>query len=311
MIFRSFAFLALALLLMSHVSIANESTWHPLWPGDPPGMTVGTPMEGDLPAYQWAQVQSDVPSAAIVILPGGGYGNLALDHEGDQIATWLGKLGISSLICKYRHRGQGNDGEGYGHPYPMLDAQRAIQTVRSRAKEWNVDLDRVGVLGFSAGGHLASTVSTKFAEVKIDSVDLVARFSSRPDFSVLCYPVICFGKRYTHRGSQRNLLGKDASASLIASLSSERHVSDKTPPTFLWHTAEDPTVPVENSLQYFRACKEQGVEAELHVFPKGGHGLGLAAGVEGTEQWPDLCAAWLLNRSLGFQPGNDPKLNSN
>lgn len=282
--------------------MADEFQWKPLWPGTPPdvpGVTVDSPGEGDLPAFHWTQVQFDVsglvPTAAVVVLPGGGYGNLALDHEGKQIAAWLESIGISSLICRYRHRGVGNEGKGYGHPSPMLDAQRAIQVVRSNAKQWNVDPNRIGVLGFSAGGHLASTVSTKFADADSESDDPVLRVSSRPDFSILCYPVIGFGKPYSHRGSQTNLLGKDAPTELVALLSSEDQVSKQAPPTFLFHTAEDRVVPVENSIEYFMACKKHGVQAELHVFPNGGHGLGLAASVEGARQWPALCEQWLRN----------------
>jgi acetyl esterase/lipase len=295
--------IVLASVLISDINMADDPQWQPLWPDTPPGVTTDSPNQADIPEILWTAVPSDVPTAAVVILPGGGYGGHALDHEGDQIARWFQSMGISSLICRYRVRGRGddargNDGKGYGHPYPMLDAQRAIQTLRARAGQWNVDPNRVGVLGFSAGGHLASTVSTKFAKLDLESVDPVARFSSRPDFCILCYPVIGFGKPYTHRGSQNNLLGKDAVAELVASLSNEDQVSEQTPPTFLFHTAEDKVVPAENSLMYFLACKEHGVNTELHVFPNGGHGLGLAADVDGTRQWPALCQQWL--RSVGM-----------
>jgi acetyl esterase/lipase len=258
---------------------------------------VDSPKEGDLPEFLWTQVQVDVsspvPNAAVVILPGGAYGYLALGHEGHQIAAWFESIGVSSLICKYRHRGKGNQTKGYGHPYPMIDAQRAIQTVRANAEKWNVDPNRIGVIGFSAGGHLASTISTKFLDADLDSNDPVKRVSSRPDFSVLCYPVIGLGKPYTHRGSQKNLLGNDAPSELVALLSNEDQVSKKTPPTFLFHTAVDTLVPVQNSIEYFLACKKHGVDAELHIFPKGRHGVGLAASVQGAQQWPALCEQWL------------------
>ena len=239
------------------------------------------------------QVKSDKPTAGVVILPGGGYGGHAIGHEGYDFAEWFSELGMTSAICTYRMRGKGNDGKGYGHPAPMMDAQRAIQTLRARATELNIDPNRIGVIGFSAGGHLCSTVSTKFVDAKPSSDDPIARVSSRPDFSILCYPVIGLGKPYTHKGSQRNLLGADASAELIASLSNEEQVSEKTPPTFLFHTEADKVVPVENSLQYYAACKKNGVAAEMHIFPDGGHGLGLAKGQPGARQWPQLCKAWL------------------
>ncbi|MGB7348082.1 MAG: alpha/beta hydrolase [Pirellulaceae bacterium] len=263
----------------------------PLWADGVPGVTATG--EGDVPQLLITQVKSDKPTAAIVILPGGGYGGHAMDHEGYQFAQWFHSMGISSAICTYRLRGKGNEGKGYGHPAPMMDAQRAIQTLRARAKELNVDPNRVGVIGFSAGGHLCSTVSTKFLDADPDATDAIARVSSRPDFAILCYPVIGMGKPYTHQGSQRNLLGTDADAELIASLSNEDQVTQQTPPTFLFHTEADKAVPVENSLEYYEACKRNGVSAELHVFPEGQHGLGLAKDTPGANQWPELCKAWL------------------
>lgn len=274
-----------------------------LWPSGAPGASGDGP--GDVPQLILTLVDSDQPTAAVVILPGGGYGGHAIDHEGYQFADWFASLGISSAICTYRMRGRGNDGQGYGHPYPMIDAQRAIQTLRANAESWNLDPGRVGVIGFSAGGHLASTVSTRFAEVDPESSDRVSRVSSRPDFAILCYPVIGFGKPYTHRGSQRNLLGEHPDPELIQALSNEQQVSPRTPPTFLFHTAEDKSVPVANSLRYFEACLTHQVPAELHVFPQGRHGLGLAKDVPGASQWPALCAAWL--RTLGItQASPDP-----
>ena len=180
---------------------------------------------------------------------------------------------------------------------PMRDAQRAIQTLRARSKELNIDSERIGVIGFSAGGHLCSTVSTHFADGDPSAKDPVARVSSRPDFSILCYPVIVFDQNVTHKGSQKNLLGEHPDPELVELLSNERQVTENTPPTFLFHTAEDKVVPVENSIQYFAACKKHGVPAELHVFPKGRHGLGLARDIPGTSQWPELCIRWL--REIG------------
>jgi acetyl esterase/lipase len=236
----------------------------------------------------------DKPSGVgIVICPGGGYGNLAMDHEGHQIGRWLNEHGIAGFICDYRHRGK-----GYGHPAPLEDAQRAIRTVRSRAAELGVDPAKIGILGFSAGGHLASTAVTHFDSGDAQSSDPVLRASSRPDFGILCYPVIAFDQPFTHRGSQRNLLGEGASAELIASLSNERQVTAETPPCFLWHTWEDRGVPPENSVVFYQALLAHKIPAELHIYEKGRHGLGLAKDIPGTSAWPDACLAWLKNRGL-------------
>jgi acetyl esterase/lipase len=268
----------------------------PLWPDLPPGASAKG--DGDVPKLILTRAPADKPTAGVIILPGGGYGTHAIDHEGYQFAEWFKELGISSAICTYRHRGKGNQGKGYGHPAPMLDAQRAIQTMRANAEQWNIDPNRIGVIGFSAGGHLCSTVSTHFQPADPGSDDRVERVSSRPDFSILCYPVIALGKSYTHGGSQRNLLGSHPSADLIESLSNERQVSSKTPPTFLFHTAEDKVVPVQHSIDYFVACETHGVPAELHVFPKGRHGLGLARSHPGAAQWPALCVDWLRRQGI-------------
>lgn len=277
---------------------APKPTPMPLWPDGVPGVTTANPGEGDTPELFLTRVESDTPTAGVVILPGGGYHGLAIGHEGYEIAEWFHSMGISSVICTYRVRGKGNDGEGYGHPNPMMDAQRAIQTMRANSKKWNVDPERIGVMGFSAGGHLCSTVSTKFKDGKPNAKDPVERVSSRPNFSILCYPVIAFDKPYTHKGSQRNLLGDDAPEELVASLSNETQVTKNTPPTFLFHTAEDRAVPVENSVQYFLGCQKAGVPAELHVFPKGRHGVGLGKDQKGAQQWPELCKQWLTRLGM-------------
>ncbi len=280
----------------SCVGQSVSSTTVKLWEEGIPGSDLNG--EGDVPKLIIHQVTSDQPTAGVVILPGGGYGHHAIDHEGHAFAEWFDSMGVSSAICTYRMRGKGNEGKGYGHPAPMMDAQRAIQTLRSRAKELNLDPNRIGVIGFSAGGHLASTVSTQFAPANPTSTDPVLRVSSRPDFSILCYPVIALGKPYTHLGSQNNLLGKDADAELVQSLSNETRVSEQTPPTFLFHTAADKGVPVQNSLVYYEACVEHGVDVEMHLFNKGRHGLGLAQSTPGASSWPGLCRQWLTRHSM-------------
>ena len=263
-----------------------------LWPDGTPG-ALGEE-EKDKPTLIIYAVPADQSSGTgVVVCPGGGYGHLAMDHEGHQIAQWLNSLGISAFICDYRHRGK-----GYGHPAPLQDAQRAIRTVRARAKEFHLQPDQIGILGFSAGGHLTSTAGTHFDQGQTDSADLVQQVSCRPDFLVLCYPVISLVNSCTHKGSKRNLLGENPDEDLVKSLSSELQVTKETPPAFLFHTSEDTAVPPENSLVFYLALQEAGVPAELHVYEKGRHGLGLAKSTPGTADWSDRCANWLTNRGL-------------
>ena len=232
--------------------------------------------------------------AAVVVCPGGGYGFLAMDHEGKQIAEWFNSFGVTAAILDYRHRNK-----GYGHPNPMLDVQRAIRIVRGNASEWKIDPAKIGVMGFSAGGHLASTAAVHFGEHK-NPIDDLDKISCRPDFAILCYPVILFDTAYTHRGSMQNLIGENAPPELIEYYSTEKQVSDKTPPTFLFSTDEDAGVPPENCVEFYLALRKHRIPAELHVYQKGAHGLGLAKGTAGTETWPELCRIWLKNN--GFLP---------
>lgn len=233
------------------------------------------------------------PFPAVVVCPGGGYGGLAISYEGHDIARWLNGLGVSAFVLDYRHRGK-----GYGHPAPLQDAQRAIRTVRARAAEWKIDPAKIGILGFSAGGHLASSAGVHFLEADENSSDPVERTSSRPDFLVLCYPVIALGESYTHQGSQSNLLGAGVDEALIRSMSSEKQVTAATPPAFLWHTSEDEPVPSQNSVAFYLALRKAGVPAELHIFEKGRHGLGLAADAPGASAWPKQCEEWLRVRGV-------------
>ena len=232
-----------------------------------------------------------------MVCPGGGYGGLAMDHEGHQIGQWLNSLGIAAFICDYRHRGK-----GYGHPAPLMDAQRALRTVRARAGEFGVKPDRIGILGFSAGGHLASTALTHFDGGNGESDDPIEKASCRPDFGVLCYPVIALDQPYTHKGSQQNLLGENADPKLVESLSNEKQVTSETPPTFLFHTQEDKAVPPENSLVFYQAMVTHKVPGELHLYEKGYHGIGLGAKIPGASDWPKACERWLLARKLISAP---------
>jgi acetyl esterase/lipase len=284
--------IAMVLLVAAAPAMAAEPEVLLLWPQGAPDA------KGDRPEDKpqitvWRPPQEKSVGAAIVVCPGGGYGALALDHEGKQIAEWLNSIGVTAAVLEYRHRNK-----GYGHPAPMQDVQRAMRTVRANADVLSVDPKRVGVLGFSAGGHLASTAATHFDAGTVNSEDPVERQSCRPDFAVLCYPVIAFNEPYTHQGSQRNLLGEDASEALIASLSSEKQVTSETPPTFLWHTSEDIAVPPENSVQFYLALRRAEVPAELHIFEHGRHGVGLGKDLPGVSTWPKLCEAWLRGRGM-------------
>ncbi len=283
------AVLALLLLASPIVCIASEPPVEVLWPTGAPGAK-GT-ADGDIPKLTIYLPDKDkATGAGIVICPGGGYGHLAMDHEGHQIAQWLNSFGVAGFILQYRHR---NSGAGYGHPAPLQDAQRAVRTVRSRAREWDVKPDRIGILGFSAGGHLTSTALTHFDNKVYEPRDDIDQASARPDFGVLIYPVISFVEPFTHVGSRRNLLGADASQEMMEKFSSERQVTARTPPCFLIHTWEDTGVPAENSVYFYLALRKAKVAAELHLFAKGPHGFGLGQQIEGTSAWPTLCRNWM------------------
>jgi acetyl esterase/lipase len=269
----------------------GDREFHLLWPDGAPG-AVGTETVDKPKITLYLAARDRATGAAVVVCPGGGYRVVAADHEGKQIAEWLNSLGVSAFVLQYRL------GERYRHPAPLQDAQRAIRMVRSLAKEWGVDPKRVGILGFSAGGHLASTTATHFDDGQSDAKDPVEREGSRPDFAVLCYAVISLHDPVAHSGSRRYLLGDPADPALVELLSNERQVTPRTPPTFLWHTADDSAVPVANSLLFFEALVKAGVPGELHVFPHGRHGLGLAPGDPSVSQWPRLCAVWMEGLGL-------------
>jgi len=262
-----------------------------LWPAGAPG-ALGQD-DRDKPSITvYMPPATTGPMTAVIIAPGGGYARLSMNLEGRAPANYLNSLGIAAFVLRYRL------GPAYHHPIELGDAQRAIRIVRSRAAEWHIAPDRIGIMGFSAGGHLASSASTHVAEGKADAADPVDRVSSRPDFAVLGYPVISFVEPFTHQGSKTNLLGENPDPALARSLSSETQVTASTPPAFLFQTNADTTVPAENAVAYFLALRKAGVAAELHVFRNGAHGVGLAQEDPALAEWPRLLANWL--RVSGF-----------
>ena len=271
---------------------ANEPQTILLWPNGAPGAQgEGDADKPSLTVYP-APPSSKVPTA-IVICPGGSYAHLSMEKEGSNVAEWLNQLGITAFVLKYRL------GPKYHHPVEIQDAQRALRYVRSRATEFGYQANRVGIWGFSAGGHLASTTGTHFDAGEAASADPIDRVSSRPDFMILAYPVITFTEPFVHMGSRTNLLGEHPGPALIDKLSNEKQVTPDTPPTFLFHTSEDKTVPVENSIYFYLALQKARVPAEMHIFLKGAHGAGLAQADPVLRAWPDLLASWM--RVQGFR----------
>jgi acetyl esterase/lipase len=264
----------------------------PLWPNGAPG-ALGLEKK-DIPsltAYLPADGKSN--GARFLVLPGGGYGALA-GHEGEGYAKWLASEGIAAYVLKYRL-----GSSGYRHPVMLQDAGRALRTVRAWARRDGRDPARVGIIGSSAGGHLTSTLLVYNNGGDAGASDPIERESSRPDLGVLCYPVISSGE-YAHRGSFNNLLGENAPAELLQMLSTELHVTKDTPPTFLWHTTEDRAVPVQNSLLFATALAKANVPFELHVYEKGGHGMGLPKPGKPAPPWDAELLRWLKAR--GFLP---------
>lgn len=263
-----------------------------LWPSGAPG-ALGDKDDDKPTLTAYLPAADEATGAAIVICPGGGYGGLA-PHEGAGYAEWLAENGVAGIVLKYRL-----GSKGYRHPAMLNDAARAVRLTRSKAAEWKIDPKRVGIMGSSAGGHLASTLLTHFDAGKAGDADPIERESSRPDLGILCYPVISMGPN-THGGSKKNLLGENPAPELVELLSNEKQVTKDTPPTFLWHTYEDAAVKVENALDFATALRRAGVPFDLHVYEKGRHGLGLGGGREGGPHhpWVANCLFWL--KAQGF-----------
>jgi acetyl esterase/lipase len=267
-----------------------------LWENGAPG-ALGQ-ADTDKPTITAYRAPRGSSGTAIVVAPGGGYGALAIEHEGRQWAYWYNAMGITAFVLKYRL------GPRYHHPIELGDAQRAIRTVRSRAAEFNIVPDRIGMMGFSAGGHLTSTAGTHFDSGKADSSDPIERVSSRPDFLILGYPVISFDPAVTHAGSLRNLLGENPDPKLVENLSNDLQVTAQTPPTFIFHTTNDTAVPVENSLRFYLALKKAKVPVEMHLFENGPHGVGMALNDPSLSSWPNLLMNWLRARGMLTKPAS-------
>ena len=266
----------------------------PLWPAGAPGAVGTTP--DDTPTVT-PFIAARPNGTAVVIFPGGGYEHLATEKEGNAVARWLAAYGVDGFVVKYRL------GPRYHHPAMLDDGARAVRWVRANAARWGIDTGRVGVMGFSAGGHLASTVGTHVVPADAGARDPMERVSSRPDFMVLVYPVITLRDPLAHVGSRRNLLGPDSTAELMRLLSNELQVTPSTPPTFLVATADDRTVPVQNSLMFFEALRAANVPAELHVYETGAHGFGPNPSDPILATWKDRCTDWL--RRHGWIGGLD------
>ena len=263
----------------------------PLWTGKAPGALGDA--DTDIPTLTiYMPRDTTGPMTAVIIAPGGGYGALAMNHEGRLPANYFNGLGMAAFVLKYRL------GPRYHHPIELGDAQRAIRTVRARAAEWHIAPDRIGIMGFSAGGHLASTASTHFDAGAASAAEAIDKASSRPDFAILGYPVVSMTEAWTHQGSKRNLLGDAPDATLARSLSNDTQVTAQTPPTFIFQTNADTTVPAENSVHYYLALRKAGVPAEMHIFKDGPHGVGLAQQDPVLSEWSKLLANWLRASGL-------------
>ncbi len=289
------SFASLAVFAWSVAAFAQTNEAVLLWPNGAPG-ALGNEDKDKPTLTPYLPAQEKATGAAIVICPGGGYGGLA-GHEGKDYALWLNERGIAGFVLKYRL-----GSAGYRHPVMLHDAARALRLVRARADEWKIDPKRVGIMGSSAGGHLASTLVTHFDLGQADAEDPIDRQSSRPDLGILCYPVITMGE-FTHQGSRRNLLGDQPSEDLVRLVSNELQVTKETPPCFVWHTFEDAGVPVENSLQFATALRKAGVPFDLHVYERGPHGMGLGSRQPITDPakrhpWTRDCEFWLKARGF-------------
>jgi acetyl esterase/lipase len=275
----------------SHQDPSAEPRTMRLWESQAPGALGDS--DSDRPTITlYAASEERRPTAAVIVFPGGSYEYLATNHEGRQVANWLNAMGLNAFVVKYRI------GPRYHHPVELGDAQRAIRVVRARAKDFGVLPDEIGVMGFSAGGHLASTAATHFDPGNPQSTDSIDRVSCRPDFAILAYPVISLASEYTHQLSRENLLGENPTPELVRELSSEKNVTRQTPPTFLFSSSTDTVVPPENSVAFYLALRKAGVPSELHIFENAPHGVGLDLADPSVGEWGTLLVHWLRERKV-------------
>jgi len=302
---------------------APQRSWtQPLWPGEAPGaegvednekITDRAGGKGHLDRSA-ANVhkptltihlpsEANASGAAVIICPGGGYRYCVIDKEGNDVANWLNTIGVAGIVLKYRLPRP--EGHVYGHEVPLMDLRRAIRTVRASSKEWGLKPDQVGVMGFSAGGHLASTAGTRFDDGNPQAEDPIEKESSRPDYMMLIYPVVSMSNAVGHEGSRKNLLGDNPDPKLVKLYSNELQVTDKTPPTFLVTTSDDP-VKAENSINFYLAMRKAKVPAELHIYEQGGHGYGLRRSPDPVATWPERCMDWMKAREIKVRPPKRP-----
>ena len=281
-----------ATLMARGQAVPGAKTGEPmlLWPNGAPG-ALGNE-EGDRPTLQAFLPAENPTGTAVVILPGGGYQHLAVPKEGADMAQWLNAQGVAAFVLMYRL------GPKYHFPVEWWDAQRALRTVRADAEKYGVKPDHIGILGFSAGGHLAATAATRYDDGKPQDKDPIERQGSRPDFAILAYPVITLEAPVAHAGSRVNLLGEHPDPAQVRELSAQTQVTSKTPPTFLFATSDDAVVPVANSVMFYTALVAAGVPVEMHLFQHGAHGAGLAKSNPQLSVWPDLLGKWMRERGL-------------
>jgi len=261
-----------------------------LWPDGAPG-AVGDE-DADKPTLTvYLPEPSKASGTGVVVFPGGGYGSVCMDKEGSAVAEWFRERGVATFVVRYRVAPK------YHHPTPLMDAQRAIRTVRARAAEWGVNSSKIGTMGFSAGGHLTSCTGTMFDKSDAKATNPTERQSCRPDFMVLCYPVISTTAPCTHIGSRRNLLGENPDPKLVEQMSTEKRVTSETPPTFLMHTDADRGVPSENSVLFYLALRKASVPAEMHIYAPGDHGVGMAPDHPVLSNWPKQLEVWMESRN--------------
>ena len=292
-------YVGLVLMVLPYASQAQNAAGAQetvvLWPAGAPG-AIGD-ADTDKPTLTvFLPSATNATRTGVIVAPGGGYEHLATEKEGNAVARWLNERGVAAFVLKYRL------GPRYHHPIELGDAQRAIRLVRAHATEYGLAADHIGMCGFSAGGHLTATAGTHFDAGRADSTDPVERVSSRPDFLVLGYPVITLAEGPAHSGSRRNLLGESPDPALVLSLSAETQVTAQTPPTFLFSTTDDKTVPVINSVMFYEALVKAAVPVEMHLFQHGAHGAGLAAANPQLSVWPDLLIKWMRERGYAAMP---------